>query len=73
MEAGAIGIDLWCVKLQCLSMLSPQERHLLVGILLVLMLGGVVKSCRSRVTAAEVPKEVLPSLDAPAKPEPPPD
>jgi hypothetical protein len=53
-------------------MLAPQERHLLVGILMVLMLGGVVKSCRSRVTVEQVPREVLPSLDEPpAKAEPP--
>jgi hypothetical protein len=54
-------------------MLSPQERHLLIGILLVLMLGGLVKACRSRVTVVEVPKETLPSLDAPVKPEAPAD
>ena len=51
-------------------MLSPQERHLLVGILLVLMLGGVVKACRSRVTVEHFPKETLPSLDPPVKAEP---
>lgn len=49
-------------------MLSPEERKLLTGILLVLMLGAVVKACRSRVTVGEVPREVLPSLDSPAKP-----
>jgi hypothetical protein len=53
------------------SMLAPQERHLLVGILLVLMIGGVVRSCRTRVTVEQVPKETLPSLDPPAKAEPP--
>jgi hypothetical protein len=52
-------------------MLSPDERKLIIAILLVLMLGGVVKACRSRVAVEEVPREVLPSLDPPAKPEPP--
>jgi hypothetical protein len=54
-------------------MLSPQERHLLAGILMVLLLGGLVKSCRSRVRVEQGPKEALPSLEVPAKPEPPPD
>jgi hypothetical protein len=54
-------------------MLSPQERHLLIGILMILMLGWVVKSCRSRVTVEQGPREVLPSVDAAPKPEPPPD
>jgi len=52
-------------------MLSPDERKLLIAILLVLMLGGVVKACRSQVTVNEAPKEVLPSLDPPAEPKPP--
>jgi hypothetical protein len=52
-------------------MLAPQERHLLVGILMVLLLGWGVKSCRDRVTVEHFPKETLPSLDPPAKAEPP--
>ena len=47
-------------------MLSPAERKLLIGILLVLLLGAAVKHCRQRVTVEEIPREVLPSLDAPA-------
>jgi hypothetical protein len=54
-------------------MLSPQERHLLTGVLLVLLLGGLVKACRTRVIPENGPAEALPSLDAPAKPEPPAD
>ena len=49
-------------------MLSPEERKLLTGILLVLMLGAVVKTCRSRVEVRPIPKEELPSLDPPVKP-----
>ena len=48
-------------------MLSPQERHLLTGILLVLMLGGLVKACRSRVTVEEGPKETLAFAGCPGK------
>jgi hypothetical protein len=54
-------------------MLSPQERHLLAGILMVLLLGGVMKSCRARVTVEKGPAEALPSVEAALKPEPPPD
>lgn len=49
-------------------MFSPQERHLLIVIALVLLLGAVVKGCRSRVTVEAMPREDLPSLDAPANP-----
>lgn len=52
------------------AMFSPQERHLLLVIALVLVLGAVVKGCRSRVTVEAMPREELPTLDAPAKPEP---
>ena len=34
-------------------MFAPQERKLIIGILLLLMMGGVVKSCRHRVTVVE--------------------
>jgi hypothetical protein len=50
-------------------MLSPQERHLVIGILLVLVLGATVKACRSRVTVEQGPKDTLPSVEAPAKPD----
>jgi hypothetical protein len=51
-------------------MLSPQERHLIIGILLVLALGATVKACRSRSLVEQGPKETLPSVAAPAKPDP---
>jgi hypothetical protein len=50
-------------------MLSPQERHLLITVFLVLVLGALVKSCRHRVTMAEIPKskesviQAVPSVD----------
>ena len=59
------GIAETTLFVQHVVMLSPQERHLLIGILLVLMIGGVVKACRSRVTVEQGPKEALPTLDAP--------
>ena len=45
-------------------MLSPEERHLIIGIMLLLLLGAAVKSCRSHVRVQDIPKEELPSLDA---------
>lgn len=51
-------------------MLSPQERHLLIAVALVLILGGVVKACRTRVEVEVAPRENLPTLDGQAKPEP---
>ncbi len=41
-----------------MSMFSPQERNLILGILAVLLLGFVVKSCRNRVTVEPIPKTV---------------
>jgi hypothetical protein len=52
-------------------MLSPEERKLITTILLVILLGAVVKACRSNVTMEEIPKDPLPSLDDAAKAEPP--
>lgn len=49
-------------------MLSPEERKLLTGILLVLLLGAVVKACRGRVNVEDIPVEELPTLDSLAKP-----
>lgn len=48
-------------------MLSPQERKLLTGILLLLLLGVAVKAWRNRVMEADIPHEVIPGLDIPAK------
>ena len=38
-------------------MLSPEERRLIIGICLLLMLGAVVKSCRHRVTLENLPPD----------------
>jgi hypothetical protein len=51
-------------------MLSPQERHLLIGILLILLLGALVRGCRTRVTSERGAAEALPSLDGTAPPKP---
>ncbi|MFZ4767819.1 MAG: hypothetical protein ACOYMN_22960 [Roseimicrobium sp.] len=45
-------------------MLSPEERHLLIGIMLVLLLGAMVKSYRTHVREINIPKEELTTLDA---------
>ena len=45
-------------------MLSPEERYLLIGIVALLLFGGMVRSCRHRVTESEVPPVKLPSVEA---------
>ena len=54
-------------------MISTHERIILITIGLVLLLGAVVKSCRSRVTVEKIPMENLPSVPARGEPEPSPD
>lgn len=41
-------------------MLSPEERRLIVGILLLLLFGAGVKACRPPVRVQEIPKETVP-------------
>ena len=55
------------------SSLSPSERILLLAILAVVLLGTVVRTCRSRVEVQERPREVLPTVEAPAQSEEAPD
>lgn len=55
------------------SHLSPSERILLLAILVVLLLGTVVRSCRSRVEVRKGPPQVLPAVETPAQSEEAPD
>ena len=45
------------------SMLSPDERKLIAGILALLLLGTLVRTCRSRSTVESMPKVELPSVE----------
>jgi hypothetical protein len=45
-------------------MLSPDERNLLVGVLLLLLLGAAVNACRHRVVVDQVPPEDLPGVES---------
>lgn len=44
-------------------MVSPDERKLILSVLALLLLGGVVKSCRHRGIQEEVPKAVIPGVE----------
>jgi len=44
-------------------MLAPAERHLVIGIILLLTFGGIVKSCRHRVSVEDSNPEKLPSVE----------
>ncbi|MEY4483944.1 MAG: hypothetical protein RL693_1396 [Verrucomicrobiota bacterium] len=44
-------------------MLSPQERKLLTGILLLLLLGAVVKGWRHRAVETDIPHAEIPGLE----------
>jgi hypothetical protein len=44
-------------------MLALEERRLIIGILALLMLGAVVRSCRHRVKVDAVPVEDVPSVE----------
>lgn len=44
-------------------MLSPQERKLIIGILLLLLFGAVVKGWRNRAVQTDIPHEEIPSLE----------
>lgn len=48
-------------------MLSPQERKLLTGILMLLLLGAVIKGCRHRAVETDIPHEEIPGLPIPSK------
>ncbi|CAN5842190.1 hypothetical protein BH11VER1_BH11VER1_22840 [soil metagenome] len=48
-------------------MLSPQERKLLTGILLLLLLGAAVKGWRNRAVETVIPHEEISGLEIPAK------
>lgn len=57
-------------RVSSLPMLSPQERHLLIAIALLLLMGGLVKSCRSRTVEADLPRQPAPATlpESPAEP-----
>ena len=46
------------------AMVAPEERNLIIAFVLLLLLGGIVRSCRHRVTVEEFPPEKLPSIEA---------
>lgn len=48
-------------------MLSPQERKLLIGILLLLLLGAAVKGWRNKTEQVNIPHEEIPGLETPPK------
>lgn len=48
-------------------MLSPEERRLIIGILVLLLFGAMIDACRSRVVTQETGKTVLPGVH-PVKP-----
>jgi hypothetical protein len=71
MDSRCLLITDYCLLITGSAMLSPQERHIIIGSMMVLVLGATVKACRSRVEVEQGPKVNLPSVQAaPAKPDP---
>ena len=44
-------------------MFAPEERRLIIGICMLLLLGAVVKSCRQKVIVEDIPAEQREKLE----------
>lgn len=61
------GLAVLCLAVFYLLMLSPQERKLLIGILLLLLLGAAVKGWRNKAEQVDIPQEEIPGLESAPK------